>query len=702
MDRLEVVAAVVPGQGFSLEVLHRYAEVMRDYVGEAAVLHIGVATAEHAVQEAASDTLRVYPEDATRAQIVNQLVAEAQGQQVLLLDGPVLPLTEPAALRLGDADWTAFEGRRLLVPPHPEEAFTPASLEHADFNRDVHPESPIAVLVQRSAFLHVRGLDERGVRAEVLFMDLVHRLRRASTLREGRSDGEVLDLAVAVPGLRSKHWETGRKFREQQKDVVAADGSVYRNLVTWSVPKELRPVLVSVAIATRDRAAYVAGAIRSVLAQDFQEFELIIVDDGSTDETAAVVSSFADPRVRLIEQQPVGISHARNVAADASVGYFTAVHDDDDIMLPWRLSAGLAALDGDHDASYGSWVNFDDETAQLTLHLTPVGFGHDLIAHNGQTPGHATWLLPTRWVQRIRYDETMSSAIDHNLAIRTVLSGLRWKHTQKVHYLRRLHPSQVSQVDARRQLSGAVLSRFSATFSASFAGRKAMASDGKSLRYPQTIDRSRLFEDYGAYLPDHLVHRTARLNGLVGKKVLALDLHERFRLLGAEVDLDSGRAVAEVGGVADISWPDIVHIRQSGLPGIQYYSQLRDGGEHTVPSTDPRVWFHERLVRSVRQLAGSHPAGAVVVIEGDQPPASLDLDNRDDASPVVFARSLSTNWGDLMREGWTILGLRHVSDAVTMAGGLGRQSLGCHVIAARGADLLKASAAGGKVVQRAD
>ncbi|MBC7359907.1 MAG: glycosyltransferase [Desulfacinum sp.] len=99
--------------------------------------------------------------------------------------------------------------------------------------------------------------------------------------------------------------------------------------------------LVSVIIPTRDRAAMVREAVDSVLDQKDAHSELIVVDDGSTDETPEVLSSYRD-RIRLIRQDNRGVSAARNRGVQAARGEWIAFLDSDDLWLPGKLRAQLS------------------------------------------------------------------------------------------------------------------------------------------------------------------------------------------------------------------------------------------------------------------------------------------------------------------------------------------------------------------------
>jgi len=94
---------------------------------------------------------------------------------------------------------------------------------------------------------------------------------------------------------------------------------------------------VSVVIPLYNKAPYIARALKSVLTQTFQDFEVIVVDDGSTDGGAEVVRELRDPRIRLIQQENRGVSAARNRGIEATLAVLVAFLDADDEWLPMFL-----------------------------------------------------------------------------------------------------------------------------------------------------------------------------------------------------------------------------------------------------------------------------------------------------------------------------------------------------------------------------
>lgn len=103
--------------------------------------------------------------------------------------------------------------------------------------------------------------------------------------------------------------------------------------------------VVSVVIPTRNRKMYLRQAIKSVLAQSYIEFEIIVIDDGSSDGTLNLARSFDDPRVRFISQMTAGPSEARNRGMRAANGDYIAFLDDDDLFLPRKLERQVAYLE---------------------------------------------------------------------------------------------------------------------------------------------------------------------------------------------------------------------------------------------------------------------------------------------------------------------------------------------------------------------
>ena len=124
---------------------------------------------------------------------------------------------------------------------------------------------------------------------------------------------------------------------------------------------------VTVFIPAYNREAYIGAAVRSILAQTFTDFELLVIDDGSRDRTAAIVEAFDDPRVRLERNDGNrGIPYTRNRGLELARGEYLAILDSDDIALPSRLARQVAFLDAAPQfAEVGSWSRYIDAAGTL-------------------------------------------------------------------------------------------------------------------------------------------------------------------------------------------------------------------------------------------------------------------------------------------------------------------------------------------------
>src|SRR5262244_3561534 len=109
--------------------------------------------------------------------------------------------------------------------------------------------------------------------------------------------------------------------------------------------------LVSVIMPTFNRADTITRAIRSVQAQTFTDWELIVVDDGSTDNTAERIEG-CDPRMKLIRQENQGTAGARNAGLRASSGSYIAFLDSDDEWLPHHLELSAGFLEAFPDEQF--------------------------------------------------------------------------------------------------------------------------------------------------------------------------------------------------------------------------------------------------------------------------------------------------------------------------------------------------------------
>jgi len=185
--------------------------------------------------------------------------------------------------------------------------------------------------------------------------------------------------------------------------------------------------IVSVVLPVHNCAQYVGLAIESVLAQSLSAFELIVIDDGSTDETASVLRRYTDPRIRHVAQSKRGLAATLNTAGELALGRYLARQDADDVSYPERLARQVEFLNQRRDVHLLG-------TRALIFHgdgepvaVFPYRGTHDQIcAHpwNGFYLPHPTWMGRIDWFRRFRYRvPEIVRAEDQDLLLRTFESS---------------------------------------------------------------------------------------------------------------------------------------------------------------------------------------------------------------------------------------------------------------------------------------
>jgi len=207
-------------------------------------------------------------------------------------------------------------------------------------------------------------------------------------------------------------------------------------------------MLVTVYVPTRNRAPLLRRAMESVLAQDHAELELIVVDDGSTDETKAKALGVS-PAVRYIHQNNGGPSRARNTGIEAARGSLICFLDADDLWVPEKLAAQVACMDRHPDAGlvFSDEEEFDAAGVQCASLLATSRFYPDVVASGPVADAYRRLLvenfIPTSTVMIRRdcftivgmFDPLLKASEDRDLWSRIAASfpivGLRDVHGRK-------------------------------------------------------------------------------------------------------------------------------------------------------------------------------------------------------------------------------------------------------------------------------
>ena len=444
------------------------------------------------------------------------------------------------ALTTAEPDWNLFRER---------------SVSHSRWGHGL-------VLAPRSVLLRVGGLDERMHTYGGEDLDLTKRLKQTGLRQEwvGHRKDELFHIwHERIPSMAATDPRVAAAIKKN-RDLYYSDDSVIRNVASCG---DMQEPLVSVVIATRNRSAYLAESIYSALYQTLQNLEVVVVDDGSTDDTEAVVRQIEDPRVRYFYQDATGVAAARNRGTREARGFYIAVLDDDDLMRPDRLEVQLSFLDGAAQGCLGNLLHFYDSDGQVYYFAdarpTTVG-----ALPTGGFAGHPSWLVEKSLLEQIPYDESLSSAIDNNVALRALRSGFRFRHCNQFVTMRRIHEKQVTMVDGQQQKLGARLTHVWFR-----GGVDPQTMEDAQDKYWKTterpVDAVKTTPTMRPWLPDHLVTRTVQLRRNDILDDIDLPLPHRA---GSAVSITSstGEQVGSPLQIFDVTWPQLAALRRNSVP----------------------------------------------------------------------------------------------------------------------------------------
>ena len=204
---------------------------------------------------------------------------------------------------------------------------------------------------------------------------------------------------------------------------------------------------VSILMPVYNVAPYLREAMDSILAQPFHDFELIVLDDCSPDNSAEILDTYTDERiVRYRGEKNMGLSNVLNVGMQLARGEFIARMDSDDISTPERLATQVAYLDAHPEvdlcscsmelfgAKQETWVR---ETNVEDVKITALF--HSPILH-----ASSMWRREAFERVGLRFLQEMVPAEDYDMWTRAMVAGLRLVNIPEVMYLYRIHPSQAT------------------------------------------------------------------------------------------------------------------------------------------------------------------------------------------------------------------------------------------------------------------
>lgn len=179
---------------------------------------------------------------------------------------------------------------------------------------------------------------------------------------------------------------------------------------------------VAIVMAARNYGRFLSESIGSVIAQTFTDWELIVVNDGSTDDTALRLKRFTDPRIRIFHADRLGQSRAKNLGIAMSRGEFIAFLDADDAWEPTKLAKQLPLFSETIDVVYSGRSLMDERGRPLPDQTVspPPGRGDirdPLFIRNGICFSSA--IVRRSLFDRVgRFDESLDLAVDYDLWLR--------------------------------------------------------------------------------------------------------------------------------------------------------------------------------------------------------------------------------------------------------------------------------------------
>jgi len=186
----------------------------------------------------------------------------------------------------------------------------------------------------------------------------------------------------------------------------------------------------TVVIPVYNRAHLLGETLRSVLIQTEQDFEIVVVDDGSSDDPGQVVSELADPRIIFVRQENCGGGSARNTGIDKARGRFVAFLDSDDCYLPHHLATMRRLLENtSRTVGYARMLVNRGGGRTILKPPRAIREGEDmatyLLCDRGFVPT-ITVVVENATAKTVRFHENLPAAEDTDFAIRLALAGQRF------------------------------------------------------------------------------------------------------------------------------------------------------------------------------------------------------------------------------------------------------------------------------------
>ena len=211
--------------------------------------------------------------------------------------------------------------------------------------------------------------------------------------------------------------------------------------------------IISVVLPVYNAEKYIAEAIDSILNQTFSDFELILIDDGSTDASLTILENYQaiDARIRLFSRENKGLVNTLNEGIDLARGVWLARMDADDIAMPQRFDRQLQHLEQTEADICGAWVSFFGTADKRVLKHPITDEAIKISLLFGSVLAHPTVMMRTELIKSLRYDIAWEKCEDYDLWERADRVGWKMTNIPEVLLLYRQHDTQISTATSIKQ-----------------------------------------------------------------------------------------------------------------------------------------------------------------------------------------------------------------------------------------------------------
>jgi glycosyltransferase involved in cell wall biosynthesis len=229
---------------------------------------------------------------------------------------------------------------------------------------------------------------------------------------------------------------------------------------------------VTVLMPVYNGEQYLPEAMESILNQSFTDFEFLIINDGSTDQSVSIINSYPDPRIQLVENEGnIGLVHTLNRGIDLTKGEFIARMDCDDISMPDRLSKQLALMEQHPEVGVcGGWIEyFMGRQLLMDFPVSDEDIKQALLSYNPMA--HPAVMIRVKVIKtnHIYYDPEYQHVEDYELWARLAAITC-FINIPEVILKYRIHPEQIGRIYSAEQVR--VLKKIQAKLHANMAFAK--------------------------------------------------------------------------------------------------------------------------------------------------------------------------------------------------------------------------------------